>query len=227
LRHEDSVGAVIFDLDGLLVDSEPLAANAMKGFLAGYGIEPDPMIQSRMLGRRLSEAIAIAREVYRLPAELEVLSEEYSIARMAALRGSVRAFPGAAEILQSVRAAGIPMALATSGMRSHADISLTETGLAGRFDIEVTGDDVTRGKPAPDLFLLAATRLGVEPAGAVVLEDSALGVAAALAAGMRVIAVQNGRETMPQFATQPTEQVKTLDEARVWLEERLSIERVE
>jgi len=227
LKREPAVGAVIFDLDGLLVDSEPLAANAMKGFLAGYGIQVDPEVQSRMLGRRLSEAIAIAREDYQIPAELEVLSEEYSNARMAALRGSVRAFPGAAEILGSVRSAGIPMALATSGMRSHADISLAEAGLAGCFDVEVTGDDVTRGKPAPDLFLLTAKRLGVDPASAVVLEDSPLGVAAAVAAGMRVIAVQNGRKAMPHFTTAPTRQVKSLNDAQIWLEEQFSTQEVE
>ena len=169
------VTAVIFDLDGLLVDSEPLAANAMAGFLASYGVEVNPVTQSRMLGRRLIEAITIAREDYAIPESLDVLTEQYSTARMNALRGSVQAMPGAREILASIRAIGVPVALATSGMRSHADISLAETGLDGLFDIEVTGDDVIRGKPAPDLFLLAARRLGVEPEGAVVLEDSPIG----------------------------------------------------
>ncbi|MGD9710673.1 MAG: HAD family hydrolase [Thermomicrobiales bacterium] len=219
--------AVIFDLDGLLVDSEPLAAKAMATFLASYGIAVNPATQRRMLGRRLSEAMAIAREAYALPAPLERLTEQYSEARKAALRGSVTAMPGAAEILRTLREAGIPIALATSGMRSHADISLAETGLAELFDVEVTGDDVTRGKPAPDLFLLTAERLGVEPSHAVVLEDSPLGVAAAIAAGMRVIAVQKSGDSMPRFDITPTWQVPTLDEARHVLIDQINVKSLE
>lgn len=219
--EEHNVNAVIFDLDGLLVDSEPLAANAMAVFLASYGIEVDPVIQARMLGRRLSEAIAIARDSYAIDAPLDVLSKQYSEARMAALRGSVQPMPGAGDILRAVRSAGLPVALATSGMRSHADISLTETRLSGLFDVEVTGDDVRRGKPAPDLFLLAAERLGVSPCGIVVLEDSPLGVEAAIAAEMRVIAVQNGRTEMPPFLVEPTVRVRALNDAKAWLHERM------
>ena len=121
-----------------------------------------------------------------------------------------------------MRTTGLPVALATSGLRSHADISLIETGLGGHFDIEVTGDQVERGKPAPDLFLLAAEGLGTSPAEAVVLEDSPLGVEAALAAGMRVVAVQNGRPTMPAFTVEPTISVLTLMDAQKWLESQLS-----
>lgn len=221
MATEQAVQAVIFDLDGLLVDSEPLAANAMAGFLASYGIQVNPATQARMLGRRLSEAIAIAQDDYAIDAPLAILSEQYSEARKAALRGSVQPMPGANEILRAVRSASMRIALATSGMRSHADISLMETGLSGLFDIEVTGDDVKRGKPAPDLFLLAAERLGVAPQSAVVLEDSPLGVEAAVRAGMQVIAVQNGRQTMPEFPVEPTVRVQSLDDARAWLFERI------
>jgi beta-phosphoglucomutase-like phosphatase (HAD superfamily) len=102
-------------------------------------------------------------------------------------------------------------------MRIHADISLEETGLAGSFDSETTGDEVTRGKPAPDLFLMAAERLGIEPADAVVLEDSPLGVEAAKAAGMRVIAVLGhpGREVV--FPVPPDVVVESLHQAASWL----------
>lgn len=215
------LGAVIFDLDGLLVDSEPLAAKAMEGFLAGFGVAVDPAIQAQMLGRRLPDAINIARQQYGLPGTLQELADGYSNARMAALRGSVQPMPGAAEILAWVRRSGLPVALATSGMRSHADLSLSETGLGGCFDVEVTGDQVEHGKPAPDLFLLAAERLGVEPRESVVLEDSPLGVEAAIAAGMRVIAVQNGRATMPHFKVDPTISVSTLSDAQNWLKTQL------
>ena len=149
--------------------------------------------------------------------DVEVLIARYSALRIEALRGAVKAMPGAREIIARARTAGLPIALATSGMRIHADISLEETGLAGSFDSETTGDEVTRGKPAPDLFLMAAERLGVEPADTVVLEDSPLGVEAAKSAGMRVVAVLGypGREV--KFPIVPDVVVENLDEAGDWL----------
>ncbi len=125
--------------------------------------------------------------------------------------------PGAREIIARARLAGLPIALATSGMRIHVDVSLGETGLAGLFDSETTGDEVTRGKPAPDLFLLAADRLGIDPADAVVLEDSPLGIEAAVAAGMRAIAVLGhpGREVV--FPAAPEVVVDDLGQAADWL----------
>ena len=155
-------------MDGLLVDSESLAEAAMTAFLRQYGHEPRADVGAQLLGRRLPEAMAIVREAYELALPVEDLIALYGEMRLAALRGNVRAMPGAAEIVAFGRAAGLRLALATSGHRSHADVSLGETGLAGLFDAEATGDDVTRGKPAPDLFLLAASRVGVEPAACVV-----------------------------------------------------------
>jgi HAD superfamily hydrolase (TIGR01509 family) len=211
------VRALIFDMDGLLVDSEGLAAEAMDRLLTEYRLERNPEVHRKLLGRRLVEALAIVREGYGMDVEVEILIARYSDLRTEALRGSVKAMPGAAEIIARARLAGLPVALATSGMRIHADISLEETGLAGSFDSETTGDEVTRGKPAPDLFLLSAERLGIEPADAVVLEDSPLGVEAAKAAGMRVIAVLGhpGREVV--FPVPPDVVVESLHQAASWL----------
>ena len=211
------VGALIFDLDGLLVDSEPLAAQAMTRFLQSFGIEQDPAVQVQLLGRRLPEAIAICQTGYGLPGALEDLTAHYGQMRMDALKGAVTAMPGAHEIIAFGRELGLPIALATSGMRVHAGISLAETGLAGKFDAEATGDDVSRGKPDPGLFLLAASRLGIAPETAVVFEDSPLGVEAGIAAGMQVVAVAGGRAVMPGFPVSPTVQVPTLIEAIAWL----------
>jgi HAD superfamily hydrolase (TIGR01509 family) len=211
------VRALIFDMDGLLVDSEGLAAEAMDRLLTEYRLERNPEVHGKLLGRRLVEALAIVREGYAMDVEVEILIARYSDLRTEALRGSVKAMPGAAEIIARARLAGLPVALATSGMRIHADISLEETGLAGSFDSETTGDEVTRGKPAPDLFLMSAERLGIEPADAVVLEDSPLGVEAAKAAGMRVIAVLGhpGREVV--FPVPPDVVVESLHQAASWL----------
>ena len=215
-----TVGALIFDLDGLLVDSEPLAAKAMLAFLKSFDVEQDPAIQAQLLGRRLPEAMAISQKGYNLPGSLDELSARYGQMRIEALRGAVSAMPGALEIVAFGREQNLPMALATSGMRTHADISLAETGLAGNFDVEVTGDEVQRGKPAPDLLLLAAERLGVSPEATVVFEDSPLGVEAAVAAGMIVVAVEGGRTVLPPFPVVPDLLVPTLIDALAWLREQ-------
>ncbi|MCA9858865.1 MAG: HAD hydrolase-like protein, partial [Thermomicrobiales bacterium] len=115
--------ALIFDMDGLLVDSEGLAAEAMDRLLAEYRLERDPDIQPRLLGRRLVEALAIVRDGYGIDDELDVLIARYSFLRTEALRGSVRPMPGALEIVERARLAGYPLALATSGMRIHVDVS--------------------------------------------------------------------------------------------------------
>lgn len=211
------IRALIFDMDGLLVDSEPLAAKAMTDFLTRFGQSPRPEIAARLLGRRLPEAIAIVRDAYGLAADLEELTRMYGAMRLAALRGNLRPMAGAREILAFGREAGLRLALATSGMREHVDVSLAESGLEGLFDAEVTGDQVQRGKPAPDLFLLAAQQLGVSPAVCVVLEDAPLGVEAAKAAGMRVIAVPNERTASLPFPVAPDTTLPNLTAAIPWL----------
>lgn len=210
------IRALIFDMDGLLVDSEPLAARAMDAFLARYGLERRDDVHRQLLGRRLHEAIAIVRESYALDHPLDRLVSEYGDMRVAALRGAVRPMPGAREVIEFARAAGLQIALATSGMRAHAAVSLAETGLTGLYDAEVTGDDVERGKPAPDLFLLAADRLGVDPADCVVFEDAPNGVMAARAAGMRVVAVPAAGQH-PHFPEPPDVTLNSLLDAPRWL----------
>jgi HAD superfamily hydrolase (TIGR01509 family) len=217
MDRTQAVRALIFDMDGLLVDSEGLAAEAMDRLLTEYQLARNPDVHGKLLGRRLVEALAIVREGYGMDVDVEILIARYSDLRIEALRGAVKAMPGAHDIIARARLAGLSIALATSGMRIHADISLVETGLAGSFDSETTGDEVTRGKPAPDLFLIAAERLGVDPAEAVVLEDSPLGVEAAKAAGMRVVAVLGhpGREVL--FPVAPDVIVENLHQAAGWL----------
>jgi HAD superfamily hydrolase (TIGR01509 family) len=212
------IEALIFDLDGLLVDSEPLAEVAMVEFLERYGHAWRAEVMGKLLGRRLPEAIAIVADAYELPGPVENLVREYDEMRLEALRGRIQPMPGARQIIEFGKQAGLKMALATSGRRSHADVSLGETGLAGNFDAETTGDDVTRGKPAPDLFLLAAERIGVEPARCVVFEDAPPGVAAAAAAGMRSICIPNAKSQVLQFPVEPTVTFPDLTAAIPWLE---------
>lgn len=217
MHQNPPIEALIFDMDGLLVDSEGLAAVAMDRLLDSRGLVRRPDVHEKLLGRRLVEALAIVRDGYEIDEETDVLIAQYAVLRTEALRGAVQAMPGAHDIVARARRAGLPVALATSGMRVHVDISLGETGLAGRFDSETTGDDVNRGKPAPDLFLLAASRIGVAPGAAIVLEDSPLGVEAATNAGMRVIGVLGHPGRAASFPVAPTVLVQDLYEAADWL----------
>ena len=185
------IRALICDMDGLLVDSEPVAAAALVRFLRQHGHEPRPGTMERTLGRRLPEAMAVIAEAYGLTVPLAELTRTYDELRLAALRGNLRPMPGAAALLTFARAAHLKLGLATSSLRTHADLSLAETELAGLFDAEATGDEVERGKPEPDIFLLVAERLGEPPEGCVVLEDAPAGLAAAAAAGMHRIWVPN------------------------------------
>jgi HAD superfamily hydrolase (TIGR01509 family) len=215
---EAPIAALICDMDGLLVDSEPLAERALTDFLRQHGHAMRPGTMAQTLGKRLPEAIGLLAEMYALPGEREELIATYDRMRLAALRGNLRPMPGAAALLTFAREAGLKLALATSSLRPHADLSLTETALAGLFDVEATGDEVVRGKPAPDIFLLAATRLGVEPTTCVVLEDAPAGLAAAMAAGMRALWIPNAATVGLQPASPPTATLPDLFEVIAWLE---------
>lgn len=211
------IKALIFDMDGLLVDSEALAYGAMEAFLGKYTLQRRQEIHDQMLGRRIPESIAIVKDGYGLDDPLEDLIADYTLLRREALLGNVKAMPGAIEAVQFGHDAGLKVGLASSGLRDQVTLSLNESGLAGMFEVEVTGDDVTRGKPAPDLFLKAAESLGVDPADCVVFEDAPAGIAAAVNAGMRAVAVPNEHSRRMEFAIEPEIVLHSLHEAIPWL----------
>lgn len=206
-------------MDGLLVDTESLAHAAMESFLARHTRVRKQEIHDQMLGRRLPEAVAIVKEGYALDHPVEELIAEYAQMRRDALIGNVKPLTGALEAVDFGRKAGLKVGLASSGLRDQVTLSLAEAGLAGLFDVEVTGDDVTRGKPAPDLFLKAAEGLGVYPAYCVVFEDAPAGVAAAVNAGMRAVAIPNDHSRTMPFAIAPEVTLETLQDAIPWLKQ--------
>src|SRR3954447_11168752 len=211
-------------MDGLLVDSEPRSDLAMEQFLARRMLDLDPELMPLLLGRRLPEAMAIVKDWYGLEDDAAVITVEFSELRLAALQEYLPVMPGAREIVAWGRERQIPMALATSSRRAHADIAIAAAGLAGLVDAEATGDEVERGKPEPDLFLLAASRLEVAPAGALVFEDAPAGVAAAKAAGMQVVWIPNDHSRELEMNVNPDHQFGSLIEAKEWLDaERVAI----
>jgi HAD superfamily hydrolase (TIGR01509 family) len=217
-RPTAPIAALVLDMDGLLVDSETVSGEALRLFLIGHGHEMLPSTLEGALGRRLPEAMAIVAAAYDLSGPLDKLVVAYGAMRLEALRGNVAAMPGAVALLDWAAGKGLPRALATSSFRGHAEVSLAEAALMGRFDVEVTGDEVEHGKPAPDLFLLAAERLGVSPESCVVFEDAPAGLLAAARAGMRRVWVPNAhtRHLEPPVAVDAT--LDSLTEAIGWLE---------
>lgn len=182
--------AVIFDIDGTLVDNMALHAEAFAVFAQRHGLPPlTPEDRARLDGRRNSEIFPIlfARDVPRdewqaYEAEKESLYRELSRGRLEPMRGLAR-------LLARLTASQIPMALATSAPEPNVVHTLAEIGLSEAFSIIVRGDQVARGKPAPDVFIEAGRRLGVAPDGCLVFEDAPMGIVAAQAAGMPVVAL--------------------------------------
>ena len=179
---------VIFDNDGVVVDSEPLASVATSQTLTALGHPMTPEeCDEAFLGISLPTTRRLVEE--RSGRELAADFEDRYRARVAELIASqLRPVPGIATVLDVLDAAGLPYCMASSSGRRQISLSLRKTGLAERFAGRWWGaDDVAAGKPAPDLFLLAAWSMGAEPADCVVVEDSAAGVQAGCAAGMSVL----------------------------------------
>jgi HAD superfamily hydrolase (TIGR01509 family) len=181
---------VIFDLDGVLVVSEPLLAEAAIAMFAEKGVNMTagdfrPFIgmgEDRYIGGA-AERRGVQVDLERDKARLYEIYEEV-------IRGHLQPLPGAVELVHACRSRGLAVAVASGADRVKVFANLREIGLPpDLFGTVVDGNEVRRKKPAPDIFLLAATRLGLEPASCLVIEDAVSGVAAARAAGMRCLAV--------------------------------------
>ncbi|HEY0193331.1 MAG TPA: HAD family phosphatase [Kofleriaceae bacterium] len=181
--------ALIFDFDGTLVDTMPIHFEAYRQTFAEAGIELAPGEFYAHIGGKASETIPrflAGRPCGRSVAELHARKQVIAVELLASEPIPVLA---AATLLQAWHGAA-PIALASSGSRSGIELVLERLGWRAMFDVVVTGGDVARGKPAPDLFLLAAERLGVAPPRCLVFEDTDDGVAAARAAQMAVFDVR-------------------------------------
>jgi HAD superfamily hydrolase (TIGR01509 family) len=181
---------VVFDLDGLIVDSEPIHELANDRYLARLGAAIDESLREDMMGRRVRDLTeAIAARVGRPAAE--VFAEREAVFWDLLERDGVKAMPGLEQSIASLAAAGLPLAVATSGTRAYVEHVLERLGIGAAFQVVVSGEDVALGKPDPEIYLLAAELLGASPGDCVALEDTFHGVAAARAAGMHTIAIPN------------------------------------
>lgn len=182
--------AVIFDLDGLLADTEPLWSESARVLLARRGRSYDPGLKTLFMGRQPAEVARIMKEHYGLQGPVEeLLAERLDLLEQLYATGPVTPMPGAVELVAALEAEAVPMAVASGSPGYLVQTVLGALGLHQQLPVALGSDEVDRGKPAPDLFLLAAGRLGVEADRCVVLEDAPAGVQAALAAGMACVAV--------------------------------------
>jgi beta-phosphoglucomutase len=182
--------AVIFDLDGTLVNNMPWHAQAFDAFVTRHGLPPmDMTMRERTDGKRNREIFPILFGRELTAAELEQLEEEKEGMYREMSRGQLEPLGGLVTLLDRLDANGIAAGVATSGPRKNVAHTLAEIGLADRFRAIARGDQVEHGKPAPDVFLHAAHLLGVSPADCLAFEDAPLGVASARNAGMYCVAV--------------------------------------
>jgi HAD superfamily hydrolase (TIGR01509 family) len=181
---------VVFDLDGVVADSEPLHVRAWVQVLGGLGVSLREIGESSLaawVGVPDVEIVAGLVPRFGLPLEAGELLDRKRAAYRALIPGSLATFPGVREELGSWD--GVPLGMATATPRREAELMLQTLGLSGVFRVLVTRDDVERAKPAPDCYLLAASRLGLDPAGCAAVEDAPYGARAARAAGMHVLGV--------------------------------------
>jgi HAD superfamily hydrolase (TIGR01509 family) len=183
-----AAAAVLFDMDGLLIDSEPLWLEAETAVMARLGGSWDENDQAALVGGSLALTVRTLLAKAPRPAPPELVGQ-WVMAHITerVRRGGVPIRPGARELLAEVTAAGLPRALVTSSQRGFMQAVLASTGMT--FDALVCGGDVTATKPDPEPYLLAAKLIGMPPGDCFALEDSPNGVASAEAAGCQVIAV--------------------------------------
>jgi pseudouridine-5'-monophosphatase len=182
---------VIYDLDGLLLDTEPFYTRATQQIVGRFGKTFDWSVKSRMMGRRESESARILVEALKLPISPEDYLRERTVL-LDQMFPEAQPRPGAERLTRRLHDRGVPQAIASGSKRRTYDLKITRhREWFSVFDVVVTGDDpeVRSGKPAPDIFLVAARRLGATPAQCLVFEDSPSGAEAALSAGMSVVAV--------------------------------------
>jgi HAD superfamily hydrolase (TIGR01509 family) len=205
--------AVIFDNDGLTLDTEQAWTRAETTLYARHGIAFTMDHKRDLLGTSRAAGIAKLERHLGLPGRGEALTRELHDLVVDELLAGAPPMPGAEALVRALRAAGVPVGLASNSSRALVGQALATSGLNGAFDVVVTADDVPRPKPAPDVYLAAAHALGVAPADCAALEDSHTGVAAARAAGMLVIGVPS----LPGVRLDEADVVGgSLEDPRVW-----------
>jgi len=180
---------IIFDLDGVIIDTEPLHARTKRMAFEQYGVSVPEHMYAEFKGRSDEDMVRYGLKHFG-PPSLEwqqVLARKHEL--FTEHFREIETVPGALEFIASARRRFDKMALVTSAIRRNQEYAMSRFGLASFFDVIVTGEDITRTKPDPEPYLAAISRLGVAPESCLVLEDSINGVVSANAAGCAVVAI--------------------------------------
>jgi HAD superfamily hydrolase (TIGR01509 family) len=202
------IGAIVFDLDGVIVDSEELWDEVRENLARERGGRWSEQAQADMMGMSSTEWSRYMHDVIGLPEEPEEISREVVERMLERYAERLPLIDGAVAAVKKL-AGSWPLAVASSSNRRLIDRVLEVSGLAPCFEVTVSSEEVARGKPAPDVYLEAARRLGVEPTRCVAIEDSASGIRSAHAAGMHVVAIPN--RAFPPAADVLSQAVVVLD----------------
>jgi pseudouridine 5'-phosphatase len=216
--------AVVFDFDGLMFNTEEVYRHVGTEILRRRGKECTDALLTAMMGRPPKEALRTMIEWHQLAATVEQLEQETSDLFRPILRERLAPMPGLLPLLAALETAGLPKAIATSSRKSFVDEILDRFDWAARFQFVLTADDVTCGKPDPEIYLTAAQRLAIEPAQMLVLEDSQTGCRAAIAAGAYTVAVPGDHSRHHDF-TGAVLVAETLGDVRIYDALRLSARR--
>ena len=187
--------AIIFDMDGLLVDSERIWHVAEDELFSSRGLDYTDELRASIIGMRMDEFMTRLRNHFHMQEPLAELIAEVNANMLRLIPSMVKAQPGAQELLQLVRQRAWPVAIASSSPAAIIDATLKAQGWEAIFPLRCSADDVARGKPAPDVYLQAARSLGVEAQRCLALEDSVNGARAAVHAGMTCYAVPDRSHT--------------------------------
>ena len=182
--------AVVFDMDGVLLQSEEVWDAVREEYVRDRGGRYDAEVQRAMMGMSSTEWSRYLHDVAGVPDDPEEINAEVVRRMLAAYKEHLPLIPGAVDAVRRV-AAHYPLGLASSSNRELIDVALDQSGLAPYFAATVSSEEVAHGKPAPDVYLEATRRLGVDPRHGAAIEDSHGGIRSAKAAGMRVVAIPN------------------------------------
>jgi HAD superfamily hydrolase (TIGR01509 family) len=188
-RMPAPIRAVVFDLDGLMFDTEALFFRVSSDMLAARGKAFTAEIMRAMIGRRAVDAGHVLKTMTGLDEPVEVLLADVRRRFYAQMDAAVHPTPGLFVLLDRLRSKGVPLAVATSSRHSYADRLLNHHRLASRFEFVLAAEDVTQGKPDPEIYLKAIERFALPSGSVMVLEDSSAGVAAGHASGAFVVGI--------------------------------------
>lgn len=207
-----NIRAVVFDLDGLMLNTEDIFELAGVELMARRGLEMTDEIRHGMMGRRPVEAFTVLRELTGLQDSLEDLMLETKVLFAALAEDRLAVMPGLLELFDLLDIRKLPRAVATSSPRAYMTHLLEKFDLLHRIDFTLTAEDVTHGKPHPEIYLKAAEMHGVNPAEMLVLEDSETGTRAAAAAGAYIVSVPSRHTDFGDFSMSRLTVSSLLDE---------------